>query len=151
MVPKCLTVLFFLSLHVPDDVRASIPTSVYQRLAGVLDHSEWYIRLIALETLRAFLDHGDFTIQTHRFSPDHVPDNTRSLFTSSHMWERVVEMLEDPDRDVGNGAQQTLTAFMNHGDFESPALPFLHSPCTRRYSSTNFKRCVPKTCYDAGG
>ncbi|KAJ6587945.1 hypothetical protein B0H19DRAFT_196306 [Mycena capillaripes] len=99
-----------------DDVRESIPNSVCQRLAGVLNHSEWYIRRIALETLRAFLDH----------------DNTRSLFTASRMWERVVEMLEDPDRDVGDGAQQTLTAFMKHGDFESPALPFLHSPCTRR-------------------
>jgi hypothetical protein len=35
------------------------------------------------------------------------------------MWERVVEMLKDSDRDVGDGAQQTLAAFMKHGDFES--------------------------------
>ncbi|KAJ7330280.1 armadillo-type protein [Mycena albidolilacea] len=134
-----------------NDVRASIPTSVCQRLAGALEHSEWDIRHIALDTLTAFLDHGHFNPLTHRFFPDHDPDNSRSLFTSSPTWERVVEMLKDPDSDVSDKAQQTLTAFMKHGDFESPALAFFHSPYTRRYPGINFKRCVPKTCYDARG
>jgi hypothetical protein len=65
---KYLTVLLLLLLCVPDDVWASIPALVCQRLAGVLEHSEGDIRHIALETLRAFLDHGDFNIYAHRFS-----------------------------------------------------------------------------------
>jgi hypothetical protein len=47
------------------------------------------------------------------------------------MWERVVEMVEDPDRDVRDAALQLLREFMKYGGFEYSAVPFFPSPFNR--------------------
>jgi hypothetical protein len=65
------------------------------------------------------------------------------------MWGRVVEMVDDPDRDVRDAALQMLREFMKYGGFEYSAGPFLPSPFTSRHRGIKFYGFMAKTYRNA--
>jgi hypothetical protein len=65
------------------------------------------------------------------------------------MLERVVGLVEDPERDVRDAALRLLREFMKYGDFNYSAVPFFPSLCTRGSTGLDFNLCLPDTRWNA--
>jgi hypothetical protein len=138
--------------YVPDDTRALIfSQSTCPAIARMLENSNGSVRRTALETLRAFLKHGEINMQTPSSPRDCVLDDIRSSIATPFMCHSVAGMLQDSSWIVCRSALKTLKALAQHGEFSHSVTQSPPSVGIRRHSriDCNFNR-VPESHWNAG-
>jgi HEAT repeat protein len=103
------------SHHFPDDIRTKfISTNNLEKLIERLDDSDLDMRKTALDFVKA-LCVDDIILNLSSLGPRHVPDVIRTTFISTKNFKKLVERLDDPDKDVQKTVLDCIKALCGDG------------------------------------